>query len=143
MRWSPSARPGLSDGVSCRQRSYPSLIAAAAAIILSVIHLPCVRGVDLNACYAKLGAPLPPLSPNMTEPSPPSPPLNISYKQCLANCGTGVGNIDWQHFPQNFGVWFLPWISLMFQIPFGAERRSRHHVYKPHLTKACFCEQSP
>ncbi|KAF9648211.1 hypothetical protein BDM02DRAFT_3096835, partial [Thelephora ganbajun] len=50
------------------------------------------------------------------------PPLNVSYEQCLAECGTGMGDIDWQGFSQNFGAWLLPWIALMFQIPFGAEQ---------------------
>ena len=47
--------------------------------------------------------------------------LQLSYEQCLALCGGGMGDIDWETFSQSFGAWFLPWIALMFQIPFGSE----------------------
>ena len=39
-------------------------------------------------------------------------------------CGNGVGDIDWEALSGNFGAWLLPWIALMFQVPFSAERKS-------------------
>ena len=32
-----------------------------------------------------------------------------------------MGDVIWETFSQSFGAWYLPWIALMFQIPFGAE----------------------
>ena len=58
---------------------------------------------------------------NATHPSDPPPPLNLTYEQCLAECGKGLGSITWDVFPQSITAWFLPWIVLAFQIPFGAE----------------------
>ena len=49
------------------------------------------------------------------------PSFNLSYAQCLAECGDGMGDIDWARFSQTFSSWLLPWIALMFQIPFGGE----------------------
>jgi hypothetical protein len=40
-----------------------------------------------------------------------------------------MGDVNWQGLSQNFGAWLLPWITLMFQIPFGAERKFRHFVF--------------
>ena len=92
-------------------------------IFQSAIHIPHVGAVDLYACGTRLLAQqnqdAAQNSANATE-LPPS--LIISYEQCLEECGPGLGDIDWPSFSQNFGSWFLPWISLMFQIPFGAER---------------------
>jgi len=57
---------------------------------------------------------------NLTHSDPP-PPLYVTYEQCLAECGTGLGSITWDVFPQSITAWFLPWIVLAFQIPFGAK----------------------
>ena len=54
-------------------------------------------------------------------PTEPPPPFTLTYDQCLVKCGTGLGDIDWGVFSQTFSSWLLPWIALMFQIPFGAE----------------------
>ena len=58
---------------------------------------------------------------NATHPSVPPPSLNVTYEQCLDKCGEGLGDISWAVFTQSISAWFLPWIVLMFQIPFGAE----------------------
>jgi len=58
---------------------------------------------------------------NGTHPLDPLPPLNVTYEQCLAECGEGLGDISWAVFTQSISAWFLPWIILVFQIPFGAE----------------------
>jgi hypothetical protein len=57
---------------------------------------------------------------NKTHTEPP-PQFNLTYEQCLAHCGSGMGDIDWVRFSETFSSWLLPWIALMFQIPFGAE----------------------
>ena len=53
--------------------------------------------------------------------SEPPPPFSLTYEQCLVECGPGLGDIDWGDFSQTFSTWLLPWIALMFQIPFGGE----------------------
>jgi len=58
---------------------------------------------------------------NATHPSVPPPQFNLTYEQCLAQCGKGLGRITWDVFTQSITAWFLPWIVLAFQIPFGAE----------------------
>ena len=58
---------------------------------------------------------------NATNPSVPPPPLDLTYERCLIECGEGLGDISWAVFTQSISAWFLPWVVLMFQIPFGAE----------------------
>ena len=58
---------------------------------------------------------------NATNGTSPAPALQLSYRQCVEQCGGGIGDVNWEAFSQSFGAWFLPWIALMFQIPFGAE----------------------
>ena len=111
--------------------SHPLL---ATVIFLSILHFvthfSCVPAVNLKECRRRIQnqrkphiLPPPPPSPLNTPENCTSPPLIISYELCLTECGAGMGDIDWRDFSQNFGAWFLPWISLMFQIPFGAERK--------------------
>ena len=45
---------------------------------------------------------------------------NITFRQCVDKCGGGPGEFKWTMFSQGFGAWLLPWIALMFQLPFGA-----------------------
>ena len=126
------------------EMSHSSPITVMVLIVFQfVVHPQCAHGVNLNACCAKLQGPPPPPPPNTTGPPPPPPPLIVSYGECLEKCGTGMGDIDWQTFSQNFGTWFLPWISLMFQIPFGAERKFRHKGFISHqLITPCIDDQS-
>jgi len=58
---------------------------------------------------------------NATNSTSPAPILQLTYEQCVAECGGGIGDIEWEAFSQTFGAWFLPWIALTFQIPFGSE----------------------
>ena len=58
---------------------------------------------------------------NATNSTRPLPPLRLSYGECVNLCGAGTGDVNWDSFSQSFGAWFLPWIALMFQIPFGSE----------------------
>ena len=58
---------------------------------------------------------------NATHPSVPPPPFQLSYEQCLVECGEGLGDISWSVFSQSATTWFIPWFVLSFQIPFGAE----------------------
>ena len=44
----------------------------------------------------------------------------FTYKQCLETCGGGAGVFKWKMFSDDFSTWLLPWIALMFQLPFGA-----------------------
>lgn len=98
--------------------------ATALIVFLFVIRFTCAYAVNLNTCGASLLA-----QQNATNPTESPSTLHISYEQCLSECGSGMGGIDWQDFSQNFGAWFLPWISLMFQIPFGAESKCKCHAF--------------
>lgn len=105
-------------------------IAAFLIIFQFVIHLPCVDAVDLDTCGTRLLRQQN-TTHNTTNALGSPSVLRISYEQCLVECGTGLGDVNWQGFSQNFGAWFLPWVSLMFQIPFGAERKFKCCVNIP------------
>ena len=83
------------------------------------LWLPCalllclfvqVDAVRLDQCKAKFGN---------QGPGQSSLP-NITYDQCVDTCGGGAGEFKWTMFSQGFGSWLLPWIALIFQLPFGA-----------------------
>lgn len=82
------------------------------------LWLPCafllcllaqVNAVNLGQCRAKLV--------NGTNQSGPP---EITYDQCVETCGGGPGEFMWTMFSQGFSSWLLPWIALIFQLPFGA-----------------------
>ena len=54
----------------------------------------------------------------VNETGQPSP--QIPYEQCVQTCGGGLGSFQWTMFSQGFSTWLLPWVALMFQLPFGA-----------------------
>ena len=68
---------------------------------------------------------------NETNSTSSPPTLHLTYEQCVVACGGGIGDINWETFSQSFGAWFLPWIALMFQIPFGAECKRHIHIPSP------------
>ena len=87
-----------------------------------VAHLPCVDAADLQACGARLQE-RQDAAWNATNHTESPPQFSLPYEQCLVECGSGMEDVNWESFSQNFGAWLLPWIALMFQIPFGAERK--------------------
>lgn len=103
--------------------------AISLTLFLFVIHFTSVDAVNLNACGTRLQAQRNDAVQNATNATESPSVLHVSYEQCLAECGTGMGDVNWQAFSQNFGAWFLPWISLMFQIPFGAERKCKCYAF--------------
>ena len=68
-----------------------------------------VDAVRLDQCRAKFTG----------QPGQSGPP-KITYDQCVDTCGGGAGEFKWTMFSQGFGSWLLPWIALIFQLPFGA-----------------------
>ncbi|KAF9646666.1 hypothetical protein BDM02DRAFT_2984008 [Thelephora ganbajun] len=85
------------------------------------LWLPCIfllflitqaNAVRLDQCRARLA--------NGTDQSGP---LKITYSQCVDKCGGGAGEFRWTMFSQGFNAWLLPWIALIFQLPFGATDR--------------------
>ena len=86
-------------------------------------QIPRADAADLTACGARMQEQQN-AARNTTNTTELPPELRISYEECLVECGAGMGDVNWQGFSQNFGAWLLPWITLMFQIPFGAERKS-------------------
>ena len=65
-----------------------------------------VDAVDLDKCKSGFG--------NETGET------QFTYQQCVQTCGGGVGVFKWKMFSDAFSTWLLPWIALMFQLPFGA-----------------------
>ena len=107
-------------------RKLPNALLAAAVVLVTLqlmMHSICVLAVDLDQCGARLQGQQN-TTQNTTDAQGSPPTLRVSYEQCLVECGGGLGDINWQYFSSNFGAWSLPWISLMFQIPFGGERKS-------------------
>jgi hypothetical protein len=90
------------------------------SVLALMVCFDGVNAVNLQKCGARLqaaqGGAL-----NTTSNTSPAPVLRLSYEECIVECGGGVGDVSWQAFSQSFGTWFLPWIALAFQIPFGAE----------------------
>ena len=132
MRPSPLARSGTSGGATWEPtHSLAKEFSTATALIIAsqfVTYPPRVVAVDLQACGARLQEQQD-ASWNATNNTGTPPQLSLSYEQCLAECGSGLGDVNWESFSQNFGTWLLPWIALMFQIPFGAERRFRRLTF--------------
>ena len=96
-------------------------LTVALLVILLVVSTSRVDAVRLAQCGARL-AEQQAAEWNATHgPTEPPPPFSLSYDQCLVECGAGLGDVNWGYFSQTFGSWLLPWIALMFQIPFGAE----------------------
>ena len=85
-------------------------------LFLVTVCLSSASAVNLIACGERLQASL-----NATNGTSPAPIISLSREECVAECGGGVGDFSWEDFSQNFGTWLLPWITLMFQIPFGGE----------------------
>ena len=100
----------------------PAIATLLLVVFQLITHFACAEAVNLDACGTTLQRKLQNATQSTTNITAP-PDLSVSYHQCVAECGGGLGNVNWQGFSQDFGAWFLPWISLMFQIPFGAERK--------------------
>ena len=101
----------------------PMIVKFFLVVLLLTAHFMCAGAVNLDTCGARLQQQQNAIqsATNTTVTSN----LTISYQECVTECGGGLGNIDWAGLSQDFGAWLLPWISLMFQIPFGAERESQ------------------
>ena len=92
-------------------------------LIFFLVFLGCLTGVDavnLIQCGARLRD-AQAAAGNTTNSTSSVPTLHLTYEQCINECGGGTGDVNWDAFSQSFGAWFLPWIALMFQIPFGSE----------------------
>lgn len=99
------------------------------ALLLFIVCFTGVNAVDLIECGKRLQAAREG-SWNATNGTSPAPVLRLSRQECFAECGAGIGDVSWEAFSQSFGAWFLPWIALMFQIPFGAECTSLFGVFR-------------
>ena len=103
-------------------RGYTTARILLACLFVSLGCLTNVGATNLRECGARLKD-LQEGTWNATNSTSPPPPLRLSYEECVSECGGGTGDVNWDAFSQSFGAWFLPWIALMFQIPFGGERR--------------------
>ena len=86
-------------------------------LFLVTVCLASASAVNLIACGERLQEAF----LNATNGTSPAPIISLSREECVAECGGGVGDFSWDIFSANVGAWLLPWISLMFQIPFGGE----------------------
>ena len=111
------------------KKSHPLPTIAAALLALQFVMRPTrVDAVNMKTCGTKL-LEQQNAAWNVTNATVSPSALKISREQRMTNCGTGMGGISWKRFPRTFGTWCIPWISLMFQIPFGAERESGSQCY--------------
>jgi len=110
----------LESKVSATDRGCTIARVLLAYLFVSLGCLTSVGAVNLRQCGARLKD-LQEGAWNATNSTSSPPPLHLSYGECIAECGGGTGDVNWDSFSQSFGAWFLPWIALMFQIPFGAE----------------------
>ena len=78
------------------------------------------HAVQMNACGNRLEQEAA-AAWNATHPFDPPPQFNLTYEQCLSECGRGLGDVGWGVFTQSVTTWFVPWIVLSFQFPYGAE----------------------
>lgn len=46
--------------------------------------------------------------------------VGLTYLTCIARCGTGWESFNFKQFIQMFASWFLPWLALLSQLPFGS-----------------------
>jgi len=53
-------------------------------------------------------------------PVSPAKAVGLTYKTCVALCGTDTGNFVWDDFARSFLSWLLPWLALLSQLPFGS-----------------------
>jgi hypothetical protein len=100
-------------------------LAAAARLWLPyvlLLYLVQVDAVRLDQCTAKIA--------NETGQSGP---MEIPYDQCVEMCGGGAGDFKWNMYSQGFGAWLLPWIALIFQLPFGAD--GKWSLIAKHMSK--------
>lgn len=91
-----------------------------ATLFLLATYPLAARAVNINVCGDRVRAKRAEAW-NATHSSVPPPPLQITYEQCLVECGEGLGDFNWSVFSQSVTTWYIPWIALIFQIPFGAE----------------------
>ncbi|KAG1719920.1 uncharacterized protein EDB91DRAFT_376648 [Suillus paluster] len=49
--------------------------------------------------------------------------IGFTYDTCLSQCGEGTEKPTWANTSQQFGAWLLPYLALIFQLPFGARHR--------------------
>jgi hypothetical protein len=122
-RWVPHSAAQVSPGRARRVQMTDDafLLTVVLLTILLVMSIGRVDAIKLAVCGTRL-ADQQAAEWNATHgPTEPPPPFTLSYEQCLVECGNGMGDMDWARFSQTFSSWLLPWIALMFQIPFGAE----------------------
>ena len=67
-----------------------------------------VNAFDSDQCSEKFANETGQLGPSM-----------VTKSQCVEMCGGGNGGFQWSRISRNFGSWLLPWIALIFQLPFG------------------------
>ena len=48
----------------------------------------------------------------------------LSYPACNKYCGSGLEPFNWSVFSQQYAAWLLPYLALLSQLPFGAQRRT-------------------
>lgn len=102
----------------------PRICLARILLVFLIVSTACfgsVNAVDLKKCGQRIQS-AQEASWNATNHTTTAPPLNLSRTECIEKCGGGLGDVSWGAFSQDFGAWFLPWIALAFQIPFGGER---------------------
>jgi hypothetical protein len=101
-------------------RSFPTTVMLL-VVLQFTVQIPCADAVDLTGAVLEYRSNR---TQRRTQRIPQNPLLClVSHSQCFMECGSGMGNVNWQGLSQNFGAWLSPWIASMFQIPFRVERK--------------------
>ena len=117
-------------------------VAATLLIVLKLVtYFPSVYAVDLEGCGFRLQQQQDAVW-NATNQTEPPPQLRLTYEQCSAECGAGLGDVNWRALSGTFGSWLLPWIALMFQMPFGGQRKLQCFTFGLAFIEQCFLPQS-
>jgi hypothetical protein len=54
-------------------------------------------------------------------PTSPVDAVGFTYKTCVEQCGSGaIESFGWNGFTRSFSSWFLPWLALISELPFGS-----------------------
>ena len=90
-----------------------TVIVAFTATSSAVNFCQCLASINMtiDGKTDNYGNLLPPSTSNATA---------ITYDLCVSQCGRGQESFKWKIFSQQFSAWLLPWLTLLSQLPFGA-----------------------
>ncbi|KAJ7318168.1 hypothetical protein DFH08DRAFT_401709 [Mycena albidolilacea] len=104
----------------------PAAMTMHSYVCLWLAFIIPVLGVNFDTCLAEVrSGQWGPVggTDNHGRPSNISTATAITYELCVAACGSGQADFQWNIFSQQFSAWLLPYLALVSQLPFGAVAR--------------------